>query len=92
MYFSELLARVKGLKYQRASVVHLDDSAPALVKVAAEYPNKKVSRYEKPKQSLAATNGVAVQTLKQRHNKALHPTAYAPFVPHFAPAAGELGR
>ena len=26
------------------------------------------------------------------HNKALHPTAYAPLVPRFTPAAGELGR
>ncbi len=25
-------------------------------------------------------------------NKALHPTSYAPFVPHFATAAGEIGR
>jgi hypothetical protein len=32
------------------------------------------------------------RTLKQRDNKTLHPTAYARFVPHFASAAGELGR
>jgi hypothetical protein len=28
----------------------------------------------------------------QPHNKALHPTAYAPVVPPFATVAGELGR
>jgi len=31
-------------------------------------------------------------TDQHRQNKALHPTAYAPVVPPFAPAAGELGR
>ena len=32
------------------------------------------------------------QMHQQRHNKALHPTAYAPVVPPYAAAAGELGR
>jgi hypothetical protein len=29
---------------------------------------------------------------QQPPNKALHPTASVPFVPHFTSAAGELGR
>jgi hypothetical protein len=32
---------------------------------------------EKPHQTAAATNGMATQRLKHRHNKALHPTAYS---------------
>jgi hypothetical protein len=33
-----------------------------------------------------------LEGINKQPNKALHPTAYAPFVPHFASAAGELGR
>ena len=46
---------------------------------------------EKPNQTAAATNGVATQGLKQRHNKTLHPTAYSPLVPRSLSASGKLG-
>jgi AraC-like DNA-binding protein len=61
-------------------------------KVSAKY-----SLMEKPNQTAAATNGMATQRLKHRHNKALHPTAYSlrfgRKLPSLRlPAAGELGR
>jgi hypothetical protein len=46
--------------------------------------------FNKAKQTAAVTSRETIASLKQRHNKALHPTASVPLVPRSTPAAGEI--